>query len=157
MEGGHYAKIGGMCTLKHDTRLPKFYKLLIKTKLKGNNELDLRNLYNHINMCLNAVNRILEDLLPDYHYIKRHSDFEEEFILDRDHLSYSCNAHTYTSLGHSILVSTANYAYAKYSMTPQAYKVINTHAHEISGRTIILRLIHFRNPRLGGMNGEVQS
>ena len=31
LEGGQYTKIGGMCTLKHDTRSPKFYELLIKT------------------------------------------------------------------------------------------------------------------------------
>ena len=36
----------------------------------------LNNFYNHINMCLNAVNRLLEDILPGYHSIKRHSEFE---------------------------------------------------------------------------------
>ena len=32
--------------------------------------LDLKNYYNHFNMCLNAVTIILEDLLPDYQSIK---------------------------------------------------------------------------------------
>ena len=30
-EGGYYLKIGGMWNLKHETRLPKFYEILIKT------------------------------------------------------------------------------------------------------------------------------
>ena len=30
LEGGHSTKIGGMWTLKHETRSPKFYELLIK-------------------------------------------------------------------------------------------------------------------------------
>ena len=30
LDDGHTTKIGGMWTLKHDIRLPKFYKLLIK-------------------------------------------------------------------------------------------------------------------------------
>ena len=42
-------------------------------------------------------------------------------------------------------------------MAPQAYKVVSTHAHEISGWTILSRLIHSRAPHLGGMNGDVQS
>ena len=44
----------------------------------------------------------------------------------------------------------------KSSMAPQAYKVVSTHAHEISGWTILSRLLHSRAPRLGGMNGDVQ-
>ena len=31
LEGGHYKKIGGMCTLKHEISSPKLYELLIKT------------------------------------------------------------------------------------------------------------------------------
>ena len=42
-------------------------------------------------------------------------------------------------------------------MEPQVYKVFNTHAHEISGWTILSRLIHVRDPNLGGMNVDVQS
>ena len=42
-------------------------------------------------------------------------------------------------------------------MAPQAYKVVSTNSHEISGRTILSRLIHSRAPHLGGMNGDVQS
>ena len=45
----------------------------------------------------------------------------------------------------------------KPSMTPKAYKVVSTHAHEISGWTILSRLLHSRGPHLGGINGDVQS
>ena len=31
LEGGNSMKIGGMCTLKHEIRSPKFYELIIKT------------------------------------------------------------------------------------------------------------------------------
>ena len=41
-------------------------------------------------------------------------------------------------------------------MAHQAYKVANTHAHEISEWTILSRLIHADTPHLGGMNGDVQ-
>ena len=42
-------------------------------------------------------------------------------------------------------------------MAPQAYKVVSTHAHEISGWNILSILLHSRAPKLGGMNGDVQS
>ena len=42
-------------------------------------------------------------------------------------------------------------------MVPQAYKVVITHAHEISGWTIIYRLLHSCAPHLGGMNSDVNS
>ena len=45
----------------------------------------------------------------------------------------------------------------KSSMVPQAYKIVSTHPHEISGETILSRLIHSRAPHLGGTNGDVQS
>ena len=51
--------------------------------------MDLKNLYNHIDMCLNVFTRLQEDLLPGYQSIKRHSEFEEYFILDRSYPSYS--------------------------------------------------------------------
>ena len=38
--------------------------------------MDQNNFYNNIKMCLNAVTRLLEDLLPTYQSIKRHSEFE---------------------------------------------------------------------------------
>ena len=60
LDGEHSTKIGGMWTLKHEIRSPKFYELLIKTELKGDTALDLNNFYNHIKTCLNAVNRLLE-------------------------------------------------------------------------------------------------
>ena len=50
----------------------------------------------------------------------------------------------------------ANGTCVKASMLPQAYKVVSTHAHEISGWNILYRLIHSRAPNLGGMNGDVQ-
>ena len=50
-----------------------------------------------------------------------------------------------------------NDTYVKYSMSPQAYEVVNTHDHEISGWTILSRPLHLRVPNLGGMNGDVQS
>ena len=42
-------------------------------------------------------------------------------------------------------------------MSPQSYKVVNTHAHEISGWKILSRLIHSSAPNIGGMNGDIQS
>ena len=53
--------------------------------------LDSKNFFNHINICLNAVIILREDLLPDYHYIKRQSEYEEYFIPDLDHPSYYWN------------------------------------------------------------------
>ena len=43
LEGGHSTQIGGMWTFKHEIISPKFYDLLINTKLKGKNDLDLNN------------------------------------------------------------------------------------------------------------------
>ena len=54
----HPNKIGGMWTLKHEIRSPKFYELLIKKEIKGNTDLYLKNFYNHINMCINMVTRL---------------------------------------------------------------------------------------------------
>ena len=42
-------------------------------------------------------------------------------------------------------------------MEPQAYKVVSTHAHEISGWTILYKLLHSSAPHLVGMNGNFQS
>ena len=44
LEGGNSTKIGGMWTLKHEIGLPKFYELLIETKIKVYTSLDLNNL-----------------------------------------------------------------------------------------------------------------
>ena len=41
-------------------------------------------------------------------------------------------------------------------MAPQACKIVSTPAHEISGWTILSRLIHSHAPHIGGMNGDVQ-
>ena len=75
LEGGHYTKNVSMWILKHDISSPKFYEILIKIELKVGTTLELNKFYNHIKMCLNVVNRIGEDLLPDYQSIKRHSEF----------------------------------------------------------------------------------
>ena len=120
LEGGHSTKIGGMWTLKHEIKSPKFYELLIKIEIKGDTTLDLKNFCNHIKMCLNAATRLREDLLPDYQSIKRHSKFEEYFFPYHNHPSYSWNVHIYTSLGHSLLVAMTNGTCIKYSMAPQA-------------------------------------
>ena len=42
-------------------------------------------------------------------------------------------------------------------MAPESYKVVITHAHRISGWTIIFQLIHSRGPHHEGMNGDVHS
>ena len=42
-------------------------------------------------------------------------------------------------------------------MAPQAYKIVSTHYHEISGWTILSRLLHSRTPHIGGINGDGQS
>ena len=74
LEGEHY---NGMWTLKHDIISPEFYELLTKTELKGDTALDLNNFFSSIKRYLNAVNRLREDLFPDYQSIKRNSEFEE--------------------------------------------------------------------------------
>ena len=89
-----------MWTLKHEIISPKFYDILVKTEIKGDTALDLKNFVNHINMCLNAVTRLIEDLPPDCQSIKGHSEFEEYFVPDCNHPSYSWNVQIYTSLGH---------------------------------------------------------
>ena len=55
LEGGQSTKIGGIWTLKHDISSQRFYEILVKTDLKGDSDRDLKNLYDHINMFLNAV------------------------------------------------------------------------------------------------------
>ena len=65
-----------MWNLKHDISSPKFYELLVKTGIKVDTDLDLNNFYNHIKMSLNEMTRLQEDLIPNYQYIKRHSEFE---------------------------------------------------------------------------------
>ena len=50
LEGVHSTKIGGMCTLKHETRSPKFYEILIKTELKEDTARYIKNFYNYIKM-----------------------------------------------------------------------------------------------------------
>ena len=104
--------------------------------------MDLKNFYKHIKMCLNAVTRLWEDFINGYQYINKNSEFSEYFIPNSDHPSYSWNVHIYTSIGHSLVMSMTNDTCLKSSMTPQAYKVVSTHANKISGWKILSRLIH---------------
>ena len=59
-----------MWTLKHEISPPKLYEILIKKELKGDTAIYLKNFFNHIKMCLNAVTRLREDLLHYYKSIK---------------------------------------------------------------------------------------
>ena len=93
-------------------------------------------------MCLNLVDRLRKYFLTGYQYIKRHSEFEEYFIPNSDHLSYSWNFQIYTSLIRSFLLAMTNDTFVKSSMAPQSYKDVSTHAREISGWTILFRLLH---------------
>ena len=43
----------------------------------------------------------------------------------------------------------------KSSMSPQSYKVVRTHDHEIPGWKFLSILIHSHAPHLVGMNGDV--
>ena len=70
LEGVNSTKNGGMWTLKQEISSPKLYELLIKTEIKGDTALDLKNFYKQIKICLNVVTRIKEDL-PDYQSIKK--------------------------------------------------------------------------------------
>ena len=42
-------------------------------------------------------------------------------------------------------------------MSPQAYKVVRNHYHEITGWTIISRLINLQAPQIVVNNGSIQS
>ena len=56
-----------------------------------------------------------------------------------------------------MLLELTNDTCVKSSVAPQAYKIFNTHSHEISGWTILYRLLHVRSPHIGGMNVDVKS
>ena len=81
-----------MWNLKHEIRSPEFCELFIKIELNGDTTLDLKNFYNHINMCLNSLTRLRDELIPADQSIKRHSEFEEYFVPDCYHTIYSWNA-----------------------------------------------------------------
>ena len=66
-----------MGSLKYETSSPKFYELLIKNKIKGDTDMDLKNFYNHTRIGLNTVTILQEDLFPGKKSIKIHSDFGE--------------------------------------------------------------------------------
>ena len=65
LDSGYSTNIGGMWNLKYDISSPKFYEIIINTYLKGDTAIDLKNLYNHINVCLNLVTILQEDSIPD--------------------------------------------------------------------------------------------
>ena len=88
--------------------------------------------------------------------MKRKSKFKEHFVQYCDNSSYSCNSHTYNPLGHSLFVVMTNYTFVKYSIAPQAYKDVNTHANEISSWQISSRTIHQCAPNIGRMNGDIK-
>ena len=88
LEGGHCQKISGMWTLKHEISSPKLYELLIKTKLNGDTDLDIKNFHNHIKMCLNEATRLKDNLICAYQQIKWHSEFYENFVPDISHYYY---------------------------------------------------------------------
>ena len=77
LEGGHSTKISAMWNLKHEIRSPKFYELLIKTELKGDTAMYLKNFYNHIKMCLSETTIPQEELIPGHQSINGHSYFSE--------------------------------------------------------------------------------
>ena len=83
-----------MWNIKHEIISPNFYELIIKIEIKGGTALDLKNFYNHINICLNVVTRLQEDLITDYQSIKIHFDFEKSLVPDRSYHYYSWNAQT---------------------------------------------------------------
>ena len=118
--------------------------------------MELKNFYTHIIMCINVVIRLQKDLLPGYQSINRRYEFVEYLIPYRDHPFYYCNVQIYTFLVHSLLVAMNNDTCIKSSMAPQAYKVVGTHDYEISGWTILSRLLHSHFSTIGGMNGGVQ-
>ena len=107
-------------------------------------------------MCLNTFSRLQEDPLPAYHSIKIRSEFQEYFISDRSQPSYSGNSYIYNYLGNLMLAELTNYTCVKSSMANQAYKVVKTHAQEISVWTIIYIIIHVRAPILGRINCGIQ-
>ena len=57
LEGRRSTKNGGIRTIKHEISSPKLYELLINRELKDDTDLDLKNFYNHMNMCPNEVTR----------------------------------------------------------------------------------------------------
>ena len=104
--------------------------------------MDLKNFYNHINMCLNAVTIIQEDLLHSYQYIKNTLSLKNTLT------QIVITLHIIGMYRHTLPLCTHS---------PQYYKVVNTHAHELLGWTILSRLLHALAPHLVGVNGDVQS
>ena len=60
LDSGTSTKNNVMWTLKNEIISPKLYELLIKIELIADIDMDLKNFYNHVNMCLNALNILLE-------------------------------------------------------------------------------------------------
>ena len=64
--------------------------------------MELKNFYKYFKICPNAVATLQECILTDCHSIKRHSEFEEYFVLDSSQPSHSQNEQTYNSLVNSL-------------------------------------------------------
>ena len=106
-------------------------------------------------MCLNEVTIIKEGIIPAYQKIKRNYEFHERFVTASYQPYYYWNDQAHTSLGHSLLVEPTNETCIKYSMAPQVYKVVTTHAHKFLGQNILSRLLHYREPHIEGMNDDI--
>ena len=89
-----------MYTLKHKIISPKFYKLIPKTELKGDTGVDLKNLYDNVNMCLNALAKLREDLLHLYQKITIHIELQDNFVSDHANPHYTWNQQNFNLLGH---------------------------------------------------------
>ena len=55
-----------------------------------------------------------------------------------------------------MLVAMTKDTCVKSSMAPQAYKVVRTYAHEISGWKILSRILYLRTSHIGGINGDIK-
>ena len=100
------------------------------------------------------MTRTQEEILSEYQRIKLHSEFHEQFVTDNYHPYYYCNYQTYTSLVHSHLVALKNGTSIKSYMAPLSYKVVTNRAYKISVWNFLSRIIHEREPYLGGINGD---
>ena len=96
-------------------------------------------------------------ILSSYQVITRHTFFHDQFGKDRSQPSYTCNNNNPTEIGSYLLVTLTNETLIKYSIVPQAYKVITNHVNEFSVWIILSRLLHTREPHNGGITDDVQT
>ena len=104
-----------------------------------------------------VYDKLREGVLPFYQLLTIKMAFHERFFPDRAHPFYTWNEQTFTSLGHYLLVALTNKTCTNYFKDPQAYKIVNIHAHEVSRYIILFRLIHEISPHIGLISGDVQS